>query len=132
MTKALPSRSVSTLPASRRNAQRNIITTHQIRVICAAKSKRRIGPMGFVEEDNSGKANIFAVEPKTLYTSSPRSDRVASKGLGGSQGLILVLGISSVVAFLTVGLNFLSPKDVKDVIPKYSSEFSLQELAERL
>jgi len=83
--------------------------------------------MGFVEEDNSGKANIFAVEPKTLYTSSPRSDRVASKGLGGSQGLILVFGISAVVALLTVGLNYLSPE-----IPKYSSEFSLQELAERM
>lgn len=42
--------------------------------------------MGYVEQDNSGRANIFAVEPKQLYTSSPTSDRAARTGLGGSQG----------------------------------------------
>lgn len=41
---------------------------------------------GFVEEDNSGKSNIFGVEPKTLYTSSPRSQEAASQGIGGAQG----------------------------------------------
>ena len=46
----------------------------------------RNGPAGFVEQDNSGKANIFAVEPKNLYVSSPRSDKAAQQGLGGSQG----------------------------------------------
>lgn len=101
-------------------------------VACSAKSKRRLGPMGFVEEDNSGKANIFAVEPKTLYTSSPRSDKAARQGLGGSQGLVVVLAIAAVVAASTVGLNVLSPKGINDVTPEYSSEFSLQELAERL
>ena len=97
-------------------------------VVCAAKAKRRLGPMGFVEEDNSGKANIFAVEPKTLYTSSPRSDKIASQGLGGSQGLILVLAIAAVVALSTLGFNFLD----KDVQTNYGSQLSLQELAQRL
>lgn len=88
--------------------------------------------MGFVEEDNSGKANIFAVEPKTLYTSSPRSDKAASQGLGGSKGLVLILAMAAFVALSTIGLNFLSPKDIRDVTPGYSSDFSLQEIAERL
>lgn len=104
------------------------VGTHRSRkTTCAAKSKRRQGPMGFVEEDNSGKANIFAVEPKTLYTSSPRSDRVASQGLGGSQGLIVVLALAGLVAISTVALSINSPIDAID-----SSSTSLQELAERL
>ena len=35
-----------------------------------------------------GCSNIFAVEPKQLYTSSPTSDRAARQGLGGVQGLV--------------------------------------------
>jgi hypothetical protein len=42
--------------------------------------------MGFVKEDNSGKSNIFAVEPASLYVSSPRSEKLSQQGLGGSQG----------------------------------------------
>jgi len=59
--------------------------------------------MGFVEEDNSGKANIFAVEPKTLWTASPRADKEARRGLGGTQGLAVVLGVAGAVAVATVG-----------------------------
>ena len=106
------------------------VGTHRSRkTTCAAKSKRRQGPMGFIEEDNSGKANIFAVEPKTLYTSSPRSDRVASQGLGGSQGLILVLALAGLVAISTVALSTIIGSTSSST---NSSGTSLQELAERL
>lgn len=55
-------------------------------LIPRAKASNKRGPLGFVEEDNSGRSNIFAVEPKTLYVSSPRSDRASQQGLGGQQG----------------------------------------------
>ena len=81
-----------------------IKTPFSTRSIAAhAKARQRKGGMGFVEEDNSGKANIFAVEPKTLYTSSPRADREARKGLGGAQGLGVVLGVAVAVAVATIG-----------------------------
>jgi len=72
-------------------------------VVLAAR-KEKGGPMGFVAEDNSGRSNIFAVEPKTLYTSSPTSDRAASTGLGGAQGLIVVAVLIGLVAISTLGV----------------------------
>jgi hypothetical protein len=64
--------------------------------------------MGFVEEDNSGKSNIFAVEPKTLYTSSPTADRAASSGLGA---LILPIGLGAlaILALATLGVAKTDP-----------------------
>jgi hypothetical protein len=88
--------------------------------------------MGFVQEDNSGKANIFAVEPRTLYTSSPRADKEARKGLGGAQGLGLILGIAGVVAVATVGVGILQPKSVEEVGRSYGGGETLQEIAARL
>ena len=38
--------------------------------------------------------NIFAVEPKQLYTESPTSDKYAKVGLGGIPGAILAVGDS--------------------------------------
>lgn len=55
-------------------------------LLVAAQAKKARGPMGFVKEDNSGKSNIFAVEPASLYVSSPRSAKLSRQGLGGSQG----------------------------------------------
>lgn len=77
----------------------------RLNVSCASNGRQR-RPLGFVEEDNSGKANIFGVEPKTLYVSSPRSDRVSSQGIGGSQGLGVVLGLIAAVAVATVVVGF--------------------------
>ena len=37
--------------------------------------------------------NIFAIEPKQLYTESPTSDKYAKTGLGGIVGVVLTLGI---------------------------------------
>jgi hypothetical protein len=101
-------------------------------VRAGAKPPRRQGGMGFVQEDNSGKANIFAVEPRTLYTSSPRADKEARKGLGGAQGLGLILGIAGVVAVATVGVGILQPKSVEEVGRSYGGGETLQEIAARL
>ena len=46
-----------------------------------------------------GMGNIFAVEPKQLYTESPTSDKYAKVGLGGIPGAILALGILAGVFF---------------------------------
>ena len=43
--------------------------------------------------------NIFAVEPKQLYTESPTSDKYAKVGLGGIPGAILAVGILAGVFF---------------------------------
>lgn len=60
--------------------------------------------MGYVAEDNSGKANIFAVEPKKLYVSSPTADRAARTGLGGTQGLLVASGLIGGVLLVTLGI----------------------------
>ena len=46
-----------------------------------------------------GMGNIFAVEPKQLYTESPTSDKYAKVGLGGIPGALLALGILAGVFF---------------------------------
>lgn len=48
---------------------------------------------GFIGKDNSGNGNIFAIEPKMLYTESPTSDKFAKVGLGGIPGVILASSI---------------------------------------
>jgi len=40
----------------------------------------------YIASDNSGRANIFAVEPKKLWVSSPSRDAAAKSGLGGIYG----------------------------------------------
>lgn len=72
--------------------------------VAAARKKGTSGPMGFVAEDNSGRSNIFAVEPRTIYTSSPTSERAASTGLGGAQGLLVVAVLIGFVAISTLGV----------------------------
>ena len=89
------------------------------------KSNRRIS-LGFVEEDNGGKSNIFAVEPKVLYTSSPRADQAARQGLGGQQGLSIVLGLSLLVGVATVMVFF--QQQANTIMPAST----LQEIAARL
>lgn len=64
--------------------------------------KGRSGPLGYVEKDAGDKSNIFAVEPKSVWTTSPRSEREAGKGLGGVQGIGLALGLIGLVGLSTV------------------------------
>merc|ERR1711920_796160 len=54
---------------------------------------------GFVKEDNSGRSNIFSTGEKALYSYSPSVEKVARSGIGGSQGLIIV-----VITIVLVGL----------------------------
>merc|ERR1711990_121270 len=59
----------------------------------AAKPPQVNRTTGFIESDNTGMGNIFAIEPKQLYTESPTSDKYAKTGLGGIVGVVLTLGI---------------------------------------
>ncbi|KAK9909251.1 hypothetical protein WJX75_009506 [Coccomyxa subellipsoidea] len=83
---------------------------------------------GFVQEDNSGKSNIFGVEPRSLYTSSPTSERAARQGLGGQQGLIVVAMCIAVVAAVTF-LGKEGPATLAQVSAVAESSQSLSSLA---
>lgn len=67
--------------------------------VLAQKPPRVDRTTGFIESDNTGMGNIFAVEPKQLYTESPTSDKYAKRGLGGIPGFVLACGIVAGVAF---------------------------------
>ena len=60
---------------------------------------------GYIGKDNSGNGNIFAIEPRQLYTESPTSDKFAKQGLGGIPGVILAIGILAGVFFATQTLG---------------------------
>jgi len=60
---------------------------------------RRVYLLLFLSVDAQGMGNIFAVEPKQLYTESPTSDKYAKVGLGGIPGAILAMGILAGVFF---------------------------------
>ncbi|CAK0783607.1 hypothetical protein CVIRNUC_006806 [Coccomyxa viridis] len=72
-------------------------------IVSAAKQKQmntireRPRARGYVSEDNSGKANIFGVEPRQLYTSSPTSDQAARQGIGGQLGVLILVGCIAAV-----------------------------------
>jgi len=97
----------------------------------SASAKKR-GPLGFVEEDNSGKSNIFAVEPKSLYLSSPRSDAAAQQGLGGRQGLVLVGGLIGLVLLITAGLSKAPEDNLEQVAGGLGAGDSLVRIAMQL
>ena len=81
-------------------------------------------------QDNSGSANIFAVEPKTLYTSSPTSDRAARQGLGGAQGLAVLAAALGLVAVITLGVA--SRQDPLQAAGAAAEGASLSSIAARL
>ena len=60
---------------------------------------------GYIDADNSGKGNIFAIEPKTLYTSSPTADAASKKGIGGILGVVIAAGILAAVGLSTKTLE---------------------------
>lgn len=45
------------------------------------------------------------MQPRTLYTSSPTSDQAAKQGLGGQQGLLLLVACIAAVAVATLGVG---------------------------
>eukprot|EP00242_Pyramimonas_sp_CCMP2087_P001220 CAMPEP_0198231720 /NCGR_PEP_ID=MMETSP1445-20131203/115347_1 /TAXON_ID=36898 /ORGANISM="Pyramimonas sp., Strain CCMP2087" /LENGTH=147 /DNA_ID=CAMNT_0043912351 /DNA_START=1113 /DNA_END=1556 /DNA_ORIENTATION=- len=82
---------------------------------------------GFVSEDNSGNSNIFAIEPETVYLSSPDRDARAKEGLGGDIGVwALVLVVLAVGGGLFIAGN--GAPDVQIVESSWDSE-SLQPLS---
>merc|ERR1712139_563149 len=66
---------------------------------------------GFVEEDNSGRANIFSTGDKALYSYSPTSDKAVRQGLGGLQGLVIVGSIAILVIVTTFGISLNDKSD---------------------
>merc|ERR1712224_156530 len=69
------------------------------------RSQRMDKSSGFVEEDNSGRSNIFSTGDKALYSYSPTTDKIVNQGLGGLQGLVIVLTIAGLVAAITVSIG---------------------------
>ena len=80
---------------------RPVVAKRGVNVVVKAKGPQMDRTTGYIGEDNSGKGNIFAIEPKQLYTESPTSDKYAKQGLGGIPGVLLALGIVAGVAFAT-------------------------------
>merc|ERR1712118_41456 len=71
---------------------------------------------GFVQEDNSGRANIFSTGDKALYSYSPTSDEVVRQGLGGVQGLLIVTTITALTVATTFGINFSNNYEIASYI----------------
>jgi hypothetical protein len=104
-------------------------------VVTAAKKapqsgKRRLDATGYIV-DNSERGNIFAVEPKQLYTSSPTSDRAARQGLGGIQGLAVLAAAGAIVAAVTLGIAK-NPADTLQGLAASSSTDSLSAISARI
>ncbi len=59
----------------------------------------RLAFLSSSHSSSQGMGNIFAIEPKQLYTESPTSDKYAKTGLGGIVGVVLTLGILTGVFF---------------------------------
>jgi hypothetical protein len=57
-----------------------------------------------------GKGNIFAVEPTTVYLSSPERDARAKEGLGSPQALAAVALTVAALGFATVNGVLLTPE----------------------
>merc|ERR1719321_580571 len=60
---------------------------------------------GFVEADNSGRSNIFSTGEKALYSYSPVAEDAARRGLGGNQGLGIIIAVIVVVGIITAGVT---------------------------
>ncbi|EFN55751.1 expressed protein [Chlorella variabilis] len=93
--------------------------------------KRRLDSTGYIV-DNSERGNIFAVEPRQLYTSSPTSSRAASQGLGGLQGLLLLAAVCGVVAVATLGVASNPEDTLQEVAASGGALDSLSSIAGRL
>ena len=92
-------------------ASRPVVAKRGVNVVVKAKGPQIDRTTGFIGEDNSGKGNIFAIEPRQLYTESPTSDKYAKQGLGGIPGALLALGIVAGVAFATQNLGSFEEKN---------------------
>jgi len=85
---------------------------------------------GFVQEDNSGRSNIFSTGDKALYSYSPTSDKAMRQGLGGAQGLVIVTTIAALVVATTFGIGLNNNSDTATDIDLTNLE-TLTEIASR-
>ncbi|CAL5220067.1 g2018 [Coccomyxa viridis] len=105
-------------------------------IVLAAKQKQmntireRPRARGYVSEDNSGKANIFGVEPRQLYTSSPTSDSAARQGLGGQLGLLILVGCIAAVGAASLFSREAGPQTLAEVSVGAESRQSLSSLSD--
>ena len=70
-----------------------------------------------------GKSNIFAIEPRQLYTESATSAKEAKKGLGGSLGIIVVSSLLVVGGIASAILWAKKPSVVEFDGPKPLSQY---------
>jgi len=105
---------ISMMHAHATHARTTIATTHSRahprpsaqRQAVVVRAKNDIDrATGYIGKDNSGSGNIFAIEPRQLYTESPTSDKYAKKGLGGIGGLAVAAAVIGGVVFATTSLT---------------------------
>ena len=51
------------------------------------------------------RGNIFAVEPRKVYLSSPTRDAAAKEGLGGPTGQVVAAGLVAIVAVAAINIS---------------------------
>ena len=90
---------------------RPVVAKRGVNVVVKAKGEQLDRTTGYIGKDNSGNGNIFAIEPRQLYTESPTSDKFAKQGLGGIPGVILAIGILAGVFFATQTLGTFEDKN---------------------
>merc|ERR1711977_295553 len=113
---------MGTMPYFRTTKYRSYIyNKYTNRSLVLSKAQRLNKESGFVEEDNSGRSNIFSTGEKALYTYSPTSDKVVQEGLGGSQGLILLVLVATLVGITTVSIS-------NQEVPSIASSIDLSNL----
>jgi hypothetical protein len=119
------------LAAGRPSATKSHRSVVKVEAKKAGSGKRRLDSTGYIV-DNSERGNIFAVEPRQLYTSSPRADRAARQGLGGFQGLLVLGGVCGVIAVATLGLASSPADTLQGVASSGDALDSLTAIAGRL
>merc|ERR1719231_443451 len=60
---------------------------------------------GFIEADNSGRSNIFSTGEKALYSYSPVAEDSARRGLGGGQGIGIIIAVIVIVGIITANIT---------------------------
>merc|ERR1712138_306369 len=86
---------------------------------------------GFVEENNSGRSNIFSTGDKALYSYSPTTDKIVKQGLGGLQGLLIVLTIAGLVTVTTISISMKTANQAASSVD-FTDLDGLLEIASRL
>merc|ERR1719265_1959097 len=82
-----------------------IINTHGSHGRVRTYRERYDDNRGFIEADNSGRSNIFSTGEKALYSYSPVAEDAAKRGLGGSQGIAIVIAVIILVSIITARIT---------------------------